>query len=346
MSWLSIDFSNPNISETNASIQKLSKETKKNFESIIENFRLGKPETFQTSGTNGESKTYTFSQKQIEASVKQTTDYFQLRPGMSITSPLGLEFVAGKMNVYRCLYGNLKLNYLPPNQFKDRLNSIPFSNLITLVPNQFYALLKVDPALKNIEQILLGGGPVQKNLTIKQEVTTSIFHGFGMTEALTHFAMRELYPKTTSEYKTIGQFRIGIKDGQLEVTHPVILPEGLITDEIVEPTEDGFFWKGRANNMIKSGGIKFFPELIEQKLSRLFAEAYVIIGLPHPKFGEAITLFIEGPEKSIPKMAEFLSSYEVPKDIIYLNSFPRTTSGKIQRNKLLEKYAKHYENLD
>lgn len=346
MSWLSIDFSNPNISETNADIQKLPSEIRKDFEIIIENFRKGKPEAFHTSGTNGISKTFVFSQEQIKSSVQQTLDFFKLHPGMSITSPLSLEFVAGKMNLYRCLYGRLRLNFIPPGSFKNQLESIPFSNLITLVPNQFYELIKVNPLLKNMEQILLGGGPIQERLNISNGISASIFHGFGMTETLTHFAISELHPIATRDYKTIGQFQIEINDEQLVVSHPVILPNGLQTEEIVDQTENGFIWKGRSNNMIKSGGLKFFPEILEQKITSQIDVPYIIVGLPHPKLGEAITLIVEGKfDKSI-DFSAFLGKYETPKSIIRIISFPRTTSGKIKRKEVKKQFATHYENLD
>ena len=65
-------------------------------------------ELFLTSGTSGIPKKYIFSQTQIQVSVEQTIKFFGLKKGDTLLNPLPLEFVAGKMNIYRAIYGKLK----------------------------------------------------------------------------------------------------------------------------------------------------------------------------------------------------------------------------------------------
>ena len=74
--------------------------------------------------------------------------------------------------------------------------------------------------------------------------------------------------------------------------------------------------------MIKCGGVKMYPELIEKKLSNLLFQNYVIVGIPDIKFGEIIVLCIEGkPVKDlITQISTVLNKYEVPKKIVEFNT--------------------------
>jgi O-succinylbenzoic acid--CoA ligase len=123
------------------------------------------------------------------------------------------------------------------------------------------------------------------------------------------------------------------------VKHPVICPKGLYLDDLIEIKDNNQFkWIGRQSNMIKSGGVKMYPELIEKKLSNLLLQKYVIVGIPDNKFGEIVVLCIEGKSAKdlIKQISKVLNRYEVPKKIVEVNKFPLTDSGKIKRKELIE----------
>lgn len=353
MSWFTIDFSNSNISEINAQIDTAPEILKKELSSIQENIRKNLAEVFTTSGTTGIKTSFDFSQEQIKCSVGQTLNLFDLQSGDSIVSPLDNSFVAGKMNLYRSIYGRLKLHWIDPKLFKTNLSELPASNFITLVPNQFMHLLEDTKAMSKCKTILLGGGTIPTNeIEQKAPKNVVIYHGFGMTETLTHFAIRQMAPSFEELYYPVGAFTIDVDDNLLQINHPIICPKGIQTSEIVSIKSNGFQWLGRASNMIKSGGIKFFPEIIESKIVHLFHGNIAIVGLPHPQFGEAITLFVEDDSdyQSLEAIKNLLSNqltpFEIPKGIVLATSFPRTNSEKIQRKELQKKYQSHYENID
>jgi long-chain acyl-CoA synthetase len=79
------------------------------------------------------------------------------------------------------------------------------------------------------------------------------------------------------------------------------------------------------------------------------AEA-VVVGLPHERWTEAITAVV------VPKAGEsidpgelqaalkaHLDGYKVPKSVIVVDELPKTSTGKIQKNKVREAHAGHYD---
>lgn len=96
---------------------------------------------------------------------------------------------------------------------------------------------------------------------------------------------------------------------------------------------------GRAGSMIKSGGLKVFPEEVEAVLLRHpdIREA-MVFGIPDERWGEQVTLLIQwqGQERltldEIRKYCRpYLASYKLPKQLISVEEFSYTGSGKIAR---------------
>lgn len=294
-------------------------------------------ELFLTSGTSGIPKKYIFSQTQIQVSVEQTIKFFGLKKGDTLLNPLPLEFVAGKMNIYRAIYGKLKyIEIFATNVEKNiPIQKIDFA---TFVPNQLYKILELNKLEFQINKILIGGGEWVDYSLLKKLKDTIVYQSFASTETLTHFAIKQIYPKLEEAYQVLPGFELSVSDDQILVKHPIICRDGVLLDDSVEMVgPNQFKWIGRKTNMIKSGGIKLFPELIEKKLSNLLNQKYVIVGIPDEKFGEIIVLCIEG--KSIEdlknKIASQLDKYEVPKFIVEFDRFPLTESGKIKRKDII-----------
>jgi len=101
---------------------------------------------------------------------------------------------------------------------------------------------------------------------------------------------------------------------------------------------------GRIKDMIIRGGENIYPREIEEYLYKLSPIKDVqIAGIPSEKYGEEVSAFIilkEGqtlPEEDIKDFCRGkISRYKIPKYIFYVDSFPMTGSGKIQKFKLKE----------
>lgn len=110
--------------------------------------------------------------------------------------------------------------------------------------------------------------------------------------------------------------------------------------------EEGYlYFLGRMDQMIKSRGVKVSPKEIEDYLYKLpTVKDAVVLGMPHPEFGEALYAFVRAtPGQSLTTgeiqsyCKDGLETYKVPEWIEVLNSFPQTPNGKFNLLALKER---------
>jgi O-succinylbenzoic acid--CoA ligase len=105
------------------------------------------------------------------------------------------------------------------------------------------------------------------------------------------------------------------------------------TNDIVEFVENGFIVLGRTDHVIISGGVKFFPEELERKLSHLILQPFYISSFPDEVLGQKIVLIVEGDTQyfQLEKLDHLNLGIGKPREIVYKPKFNRTASGKIIR---------------
>jgi fatty-acyl-CoA synthase len=99
---------------------------------------------------------------------------------------------------------------------------------------------------------------------------------------------------------------------------------------------------GRLKDMVIRGGENIYPREIEEFLFRHPAiEQAAVVGLPDPKYGEELCAWIKlkaGAAATESEIRDFcrakLAHYKVPKYIKFVESFPQTVTGKIQKFKI------------
>jgi O-succinylbenzoic acid--CoA ligase len=165
-----------------------------------------------------------------------------------------------------------------------------------------------------------------------------------MTETLTHIALKKINGKNNTDWFELlpGVEVSKTTDGRLVVSVEGITDGKLETNDIVEFNgENRFRILGRADDVINTGGIKVMPQKVEQKLEWFINRPFVISSLPGEVLGEKIIIVIEGrPLFDTEKLTEkfkTLEFYERPKEILFLEEFPRTGSGKIKRKEIKER---------
>ena len=111
---------------------------------------------------------------------------------------------------------------------------------------------------------------------------------------------------------------------------------------MVEMEEPGKFrLVGRLDRVINSGGLKIQPEKIEGVYSSLTKAPLFVAGIPDEFWGAKVVLFVESAEFIVfdtDYIQSRLASHEVPKEIVILPSFIKTTSGKIDTAKTVTLY--------
>jgi fatty-acyl-CoA synthase len=131
-----------------------------------------------------------------------------------------------------------------------------------------------------------------------------------------------------------------------EETARAIDPEGwLHTGDLAVHTEDGYYKiTGRLKDMIIRGGENIYPKEVEDFLLGMKEIRNVqIVGVPSDKYGEEVVAFVQLHPGSSLEPSEIqdycrgqIARYKIPKYSFFLDEYPMTASGKIQKYKLRE----------
>jgi O-succinylbenzoic acid--CoA ligase len=245
------------------------------------------------------------------------------------------------MMLVRAMVLGLEIDFVAPTS--RPLDGVTKSyKFCAMVPLQLESSIN---RLNQIETVIVGGAPVSSQLRkLINSSSTRIFETYGMTETITHVAVRPLnHTDTNSDhnaFEILPDISISQDDRKcLVINAPSISDEPVITNDIVELiSEKEFIWLGRYDNVINSGGIKLIPEQIEKKLSALIKSRFFVSALPDAKLGQKLVLVVEG--ENIEGLQELifkadLDKFQLPKEIFYVPAFKNTANGKIIREKSL-----------
>ncbi len=296
----------------------------------------------QTSGSTGKPKSILIEKNKMLYSAARTAEYFNFKEEEKALLNLPINYIAGKMMIVRALLSGLNLICINPSQ--NPIASLQLDieiDFAAMIPLQLQQAINM-PSLSQIKRILLGGGPVSSELEKEvQKINTEVYHGYGMTETLSHIALRSVNGKDASlSYKALNGITLGLDARNcMTITAPDLSDETLITNDVVSLTRvNEFIWKGRYDNVIISGGIKLFPEEIESKLQTLITNRFYIAGIKDVRWGQKLVLIIEGAPfnkntiSSLNRsMEDMLAKYEVPKEIYFIDHFIEAGNGKIDR---------------
>lgn len=309
---------------------------KKIFRSIEEWFDNKDVITFHTSGSTSIPKEILHSKESIGKSVELTAQYFELNSKSTILLALPAEYVAGKMMIYRALHLKCDLHYIEPSSMPKIDQAYNFASF---VPMQVEKMMNNSSGLNKIKKVLIGGAPLASQLMDKiKTLSTEFYESYGMTETLTHMALRRVGEEF---FKALPSIEFSESKGSLNILAPHISDEVIHTNDLVKLKDNKMFeLLGRKDDVINSGGVKIHPSQVERKLERIILEPFYIGSEEDDLLGEKVVLFIEGNEigsilsKAIlNEMKLVLGKFEVPQKTVFVPTFKRTFSGKIIRNK-------------
>ena len=297
--------------------------------------------TLQTSGSTGTPKSMQASKTSMRASAEATCRFFGLQAGHTALLCLPLRYIAGKMMVVRAIVGKLNLFVQEPSS-TPLIDNCEIIDFAPLVPMQVHSLLQQPhgmQALQRVRNILLGGGFIQTETEAAlQQCPSAIFASYGMTETLSHIALRRVNgPEASAFYTPLPGVSITLTQRDtLALSAPFIGVDYLETNDMAELTPNGTFRiLGRVDNVINSGGVKIQAEEIEQSITRTTGLQVLALPIPHPRLGQAVGLLWEGPEDALSRLQqaiEHLPRYHRPAAILHA-PIPLTATGKPDRPK-------------
>lgn len=293
----------------------------------------------QTSGSTGAPKKMEVLKTRMLASARMTCEFLGLKKNDKALLCLPLQYIAGKMVVVRALFAELDLYAVNPSghPLADTTTDFDFAAMIPLQVYNSLQIPKERERLSRIKHLIIGGGAIDQEL--EKELAgfpNAIYSTYGMTETLSHIALRRISgTKANAYYTPLPNVRVRLSAEQtLIIDAPHLAEETLTTNDIAELRDDGSFRiLGRKDNVINSGGIKIQIEEIEETLKPYINGLFAITSIPHPRLGEAIVLLIEqGNEANIRRKTEqILPRYRRPLHICVVAEIPFTETGKPDR---------------
>ncbi len=291
----------------------------------------------QTSGSTGKPKNIHMKKLALINSAIATGTFFKIQEGKSALLCLSADYIAGKMMVVRALTLGWDLHVVAPT--KDAL--VEYDNpydFVAMVPLQVQHSLK---AMNKVKKVIIGGAPISASLEkALQDVDCEVFATYGMTETVSHIAIRRVNGLAhSSVYSAVPGVTFSTDERDcLVIQAPGIAENKVITNDMVSllsPTS--FEFLGRVDHVINSGGIKVHPEQVENALSQVIAEPFIITSEKDASLGEKVILVIETNNATLSNYAEAIAQlppYERPKRVYSLSRFPRTETGKIKRKEI------------
>lgn len=314
-----------------------------------------------TSGSTGVPKTISVEKKRMEASALMTCRFLNLNARDTALLCMPLKYIAGKMIVVRSIVSGMRLVSVTPSSHPlAGIAEVP--TFAAMVPMQVASSVEVPEELeklKRIKHLIIGGGAVDERLaSVLQTFPNNVWSTYGMTETLSHIAMRRLNGAAADLFYTpMPEVKVWANDERcLCIDAPQICDAVLTTHDIVEFASDGkrFRILGRLDNVINSGGVKIQTEEVEEVIKKVMANvcpaaadsqsvSFAITSKADAKFGEAVVMAIargaldgsslqslkEGIKESLPK-------YWQPKEYRIVDAIPLAGNGKIARAKLKE----------
>lgn len=313
-----------------------------------------------TSGSTGKPKPMMVEKKRMLNSARITCDFLGLKPGDSALLCMSLDYIAGKMVVVRSIERHLHLISVSPSghplkdiDMKDVNGEITFA---AMVPMQVYNTLQVPEErerLTHIRHLIIGGGAIDASLEKELQAlpgNIAIWSTYGMTETLSHIALRRINGAEASEwYQPFDSVKISqTEEGCLVIDTPLVCAETLVTNDIVEIEKLRFRIKGRKDNVICSGGIKIQIEEVEALLKPHLEKPFMIAKKKDEKFGEIAVLLTEDEdlkkvEATIRRLLSGKSDdsnnsseskthkYWIPREYLHVDHLPLTETGKPKR---------------
>jgi O-succinylbenzoic acid--CoA ligase len=302
-----------------------------------------------TSGSTGQPKPLWVEKRRMEASARITCQFLGLHSGDTALLCMPLDYIAGKMMVVRALTCGLQLITVEPSghplspSMSQQSTASPI-DFAAMVPLQVYNSLQVPEErerLMHIRHLIIGGGAIDAVLAQQlKDFPHAVWSTYGMTETLSHIALRRLSgPEASQWYTPFPSVSLTLSsDGCLIVNAPQVCDAPLTTNDLAEIRPDGRFRiLGRKDNVICSGGLKIIAEEVEQLLKPHLSSPFLITKRKDPKFGEAVVLLTEGStDEAEQACRQWLPRHWQPRHYLHVDRIPLTATGKPARRSAQE----------
>ncbi|MDR1968111.1 MAG: AMP-binding protein [Burkholderiaceae bacterium] len=200
----------------------------------------------------------------------------------------------------------------------------------TEAPNTILMLDRADHAAASLKRLSAAGRPYP-----------------GLTVALLDEQEREVGAGEIGEICVQGPLLMSGYLNQPEQSAETLRNGWLHTGDLGRRDSDGLYYiVGRKKDMIISGGFNVYPREVEDTLAQHPAvSAAAVFGVPHPKWGEAVTaaVVLRAPaQASAAELIDFVRQHKgpvcAPKTVHFIDAIPLTAIGKPDKKTLADRF--------
>ena len=304
-----------------------------------------------TSGSTGTPKGVVLSRDALLASARATRT--RLGGPMHWYSPLPRHYVAGLMVLVRAFDAGTDPVLLAPD-----LADLPSADrdgprALSIVPTQLHRALddaELTARMAAFDAVLLGGAPARPDLLARAAAAgIRVVTTYGMSETCGGCV-----------YDGVPLEGVGVAldqdTGRISLAGPILFSgyrlapdltaETLVNGRLV--TRDRGAWVegrlqvlGRIDDVVISGGVNVDLAEVQRRLTAIDQHPGIVLGVPDAEWGARIVLVTESPDDDLGGWRDRLAATgldrpALPRQVIAVVRLPRTSSGKIDRQALIE----------
>ena len=158
----------------------------------------------KTSGSTGEPKRMMVEKRRMLNSARITCDFLGLKKGDTALLCMSTDYIAGKMMVVRSIERGLNLISVEPSGHPLAARENLEFSFAAMVPMQVYNSLQVPEEkerLMAIRHLIIGGGAIDEAMERElRNFPNAVWSTYGMTETLSHIALRRISGPDASDW--------------------------------------------------------------------------------------------------------------------------------------------------
>lgn len=301
-----------------------------------------------TSGTEGEPRLVELPRTAVVAAVERSLAAIGADADAPWLCMLPFAHIGGLLVVLRAAITGASVDVV--GRFDPDAIAASRARYVSVVPTQLRRFVEAGTDLARFDAMLVGGADLDAGLRAAAEGRGArVVHTYGMTETCGGVVYDGVpFPDVDVRVRDDGRILVGGPTlfrryrGDADATGAAFDDAGrFVTSDLGRVGDDGrLAVLGRADDAITTGGETVMPLAVERVLAAHPAvDEVAVVGRPDPEWGERVVAVVvparDGAPPTLDDLREHaratLPAWAAPRELVLVESLPRTVSGKVRR---------------